>query len=242
MLSFFKKRNKITDISWLGVDMHSHILPGIDDGSPDVATSIEFVKALQNLGFEKLICTPHIYKDLYPNTLMSVEDAKRKLQAGIDNAKISIKLDSAAEYMIDQDFDPKSALCELPKKHVLLEMSYLTESPNVLNTIFDLQIKGYIPILAHPERYTYYFKDLKKLSLFKEKGCLMQLNLLSILGYYGKDVKQMAERLLKGNIYNLAGTDLHHNEHLSALTEGVKSGRLHHLLKSCEFKNKELFG
>ena len=241
MFNFFSKGNKVTDISWLGVDMHSHILPGIDDGSPDVATSIEFVKALQNLGFDKLICTPHIYKDLYPNTSMSIADAKQKLQAEMDKAKISIQLSSAAEYMLDQDFDPKSALCELPKKHVLIEMSYLTESPNVKTAMFDLQIKGNVPVLAHPERYTFYFKDKSKLKRFKEKGCLMQLNILSILGYYGKDVRQKAESLLKDNMYDLAGTDLHHDKHLDAITSGIQSGKLYDLLGKYEFKNKELF-
>lgn len=241
MFSFFSKGNKVTDISWLGVDIHSHILPGIDDGSPDVATSIEFVKALQNLGFDKIICTPHIYKDLYPNTPASINVAKRNLQAEMERANITLKLDAAAEYMLDQDFDPNSILCELPKKHVLIEMSYLTESPNTKETIFDLQINGYIPILAHPERYTFYFKDKTRLKRFKEKGGVMQLNILSILGYYGKDVKVSAEQLLKDNLYDFIGTDLHHEKHLQALTEGVQSGKLYTLLGNYNFKNKEVF-
>ena len=240
MINFFSKNNKVTDIAWLGVDMHSHILPGIDDGSPDVATSIQFVKALQNLGFQKLICTPHIYKDLYPNTSSSIDDAKQKLQTEMDKAKITITLDSAAEYMLDQDFDLNTELCTLPNKHLLVEMSYLTESPSVNDSLFNLQIKGFKPILAHPERYTFYFKDMSRLKQFKEKGCLLQLNLLSIIGYYGKDVKQLAELLLKENLYDLAGTDLHHDKHLQALTQSVQSGKLHDLLSSSIFRNKEL--
>jgi len=242
MFSFFSKGNKVTDISWLGVDIHSHILPGIDDGSPDVATSVVLVSALQKLGFQKLICTPHIYKDLYPNTMTTITEAKKILQEAIDVAKIEVQLEAAAEYMLDQDFEPKSSLCELPKRHVLIEMSYLTESPNVKESIFALQIKGSIPILAHPERYTYYFKDKTKLKRFKEKGCLMQLNLLSILGYYGNDVKNLAETLLKHKMYDFAGTDLHHEKHLKALTDGVESGKLYQLLNNYEFKNREVFG
>lgn len=242
MFSFFSKKNKVTDISWLGVDVHSHILPGIDDGSPDVTTSIHFVKALQELGFSKLIATPHIYKELYPNTSETIKAAKTSLQAAMDQQNISLKLGSAAEYMIDQDFSLDSPLCTLDGKHVLIEMSYLNESPGISQTIFDIEIKGYKPILAHPERYIFYFKDKIRLKRFKEKGCLLQLNLLSILGYYGKEVKQLAEVMLKENMYDLAGTDLHHEKHLNSLTEAVVSGRLFELIGNNNFYNKEIFG
>jgi len=241
MLSFFSKKNKVTDISWLGVDMHSHILPGIDDGSPDVSTSLRFVKSLQELGFEQLICTPHIYKELYPNTFETIASAKGLLQGALDNANISLRLSAGAEYMIDQDFSLNEPLCSLDSKHLLIEMSYLNESPGISQTIFDIEIKGYKPVLAHPERYIFYFKDKSRLKRFKEKGCLLQLNLLSILGYYGKDVKQLAEILLKENMYDLAGTDLHHDKHLAVLTESIQSGRLFDLIGHYGFRNKELF-
>ncbi|QNN41466.1 tyrosine-protein phosphatase [Pedobacter roseus] len=242
MLSFFSKKNKVTDISWLGIDMHSHILPGIDDGSPDVATSLRFVKSLQELGFEQLICTPHIYKELYPNTFETISSAKALLQSALDIANVSLKLNAGAEYMIDQDFNLNEQLCSLDSKHLLIEMSYLNESPGISKTIFDVEIKGYKPILAHPERYIFYFKDKNKLKRFKEKGCLLQLNLLSIIGYYGKDVKQLAEVLLKEKMYDLAGTDLHHDKHLSTLTDAVQSGKLYDLLGNYPFKNQEIFG
>ncbi|QIL39224.1 histidinol phosphatase [Pedobacter sp. HDW13] len=242
MFSFFSKKNKVTDISWLGVDMHSHILPGIDDGSPDVSTSVRFVKSLSELGFEKLIATPHILKELYPNTPESIAKAKVDLQNALDIANISTKLEAGAEYMIDQDFTLDQVLCPLDQKHLLIEMSYLSESPGVSQTIFDVEIKGYHPVLAHPERYIFYFKDKSRLKRFKEKGCLLQLNLLSILGYYGKDVKQLAESLLKEKMYDLAGTDLHHDKHLHTLTEAVHSGKLYDLVGAYAFKNYEIFG
>jgi protein-tyrosine phosphatase len=241
MFNLFSKRSKITDISWIGVDIHSHILPGIDDGSPDVATSLKYIKALQELGFRKLICTPHIYRDLYPNTPVTIAAAKALLKEELDAQKVDVVLDSAAEYMLDQDFDSRALLCTLPKKHLLIEMSYLAESPNIKEIIFDLRIKGYVPVLAHPERYIYYFKDKARLLRFKEKGCLMQLNLLSILGYYGKDVQKMAKTLLKANLYDFVGTDLHHDNHLHALTHGIKSGKLHDLIGDYTFKNMEIF-
>jgi len=241
MFSFFSKKNKVTDISWLGVDMHSHILPGIDDGSPDVATSVHFVKSLQELGFNQLICTPHIYKELYPNTSETISSAKASLQMALESERISIKLNAGAEYMVDQDFTLEGHLCTLDQKHLLIEMSYLSESPGISQTIFDIEIKGFKPILAHPERYTFYFKDRTRLKRFKEKGCLLQLNLLSILGYYGKDVKQLAEVLLKEKMYDLAGTDLHHDKHLNVLRESILSGKLYDIIGCYNFKNKELF-
>jgi protein-tyrosine phosphatase len=241
MLSFFSKKNKVTDISWLGVDIHSHILPGIDDGSPDLVTSVGFVKSLQELGFDQLIATPHIYQELYPNTKEIIFNAKDLLQQEMNKADISLKLSAGAEYMVDQDFKIDDSLCTLDQKHLLIEMSYLNESPGISQTIFDLEIKGYKPVLAHPERYTFYFKDKSRLKRFKEKGCLLQMNLLSILGYYGKEVKQLAETLLKDKMYDFAGTDLHHDKHLNTLTAAVQSGRLYDLLGQYGFKNQEIF-
>ncbi|RZL47121.1 MAG: histidinol phosphatase [Pedobacter sp.] len=241
MLNFFSKKTKVTDISWLGVDMHSHILPGIDDGSPDVATSVHYVKSLEALGFNHLICTPHIYKELYPNTKETIQASLVQLQEKLITQDVSLTLEAGAEYMIDQDFNLNVPLCPLQKKHILVEMSYLTETPGISQVMFDLQIKGLTPVLAHPERYTFYFKDKNRLKRFKEKGCLLQLNLLSILGYYGKEVKHLAEVLLRENLYDLAGTDLHHDKHLSVLTEAVQSGKLYDLIGQYPFKNKELF-
>jgi tyrosine-protein phosphatase YwqE len=241
MLSFFLKKNKVTDISWLGVDIHSHILPGIDDGSPDLVTSVRFVKSLQELGFDQLIATPHIYQELYPNTKEIIFNTKDLLQQEMNKADISLKLSAGAEYMIDQDFKIDDSLCTLDQKHLLIEMSYLNESPGISQTIFDIEIKGYKPILAHPERYTFYFKDKSRLKRFKEKDCLFQLNLLSILGYYGKEVKQLAEALLKEKMYDFAATDLHHDKHLYTLTEGVQSGRLYDLIGNYGFRNQEIF-
>lgn len=241
MLSFFSKKNKVTDISWLGVDIHSHILPGIDDGSPDLETSVRFVKSLTELGFNQLIATPHILKELYPNSKETITKARQGLQTALNQANISTKLGSGAEYMIDQDFNLNEELCALDHKHILIEMSYLSESPGISQTIFDLEIKGFKPVLAHPERYTFYFKDRSRLKRFKEKGCLLQLNLLSVLGYYGKEVKQLAELLLKERMYDLAGTDLHHDKHLLTLTEAVQTGKLYDLVGNYGFKNQEIF-
>ena len=241
MLNFFSKKKKVTDISWIGVDMHSHILPGIDDGSPDLETSIKFVRSLQNLGYDQLICTPHVYQELYPNTQATIFSSHGVLLAEMQKQNISLEIHAAAEYMVNQDFDLSVPLCPIKNQFLLIEMSYLTESPNMTQSIFDVEIKGLKPILAHPERYTFYFKDKSKLKEYKEKGCLLQLNILSVLGYYGKEVKQFAGYLLENNMYDLAGTDLHHDKHLHVLSNAVESGELYKILGHYEFKNRALF-
>jgi len=241
MFSFFKKRNLITDISWLGVDIHSHILPGIDDGSKEIGQSLSYIRQMQELGFEKLFFTPHIYTELYPNTPETIFPALQSVQDSLKAENNSIPIGAAAEHMVDYSFVVSDDHLCLPGKHILIEMSYLSETPGIEKVIFDLQIKGYNVILAHPERYNFYHKTLERYHRLREMGCLFQLNLLAVVGYYGKDVKQASEYLLKNNLYDLAATDLHHDKHMSLLTRVVRNGELHQLLGHYEFKNRQLF-
>ncbi|WP_285009826.1 tyrosine-protein phosphatase [Pedobacter faecalis] len=241
MFSFFKKKTRVDNIEWLGIDVHSHLLPGIDDGSPDVTQSVALIKQLNELGFRKFLCTPHIFKELYPNTCDTINPALAQTREALTKAKINVELGAAAEYMIDENFEISDDLMCLPEKYLLIEMSYLNESPNIEKTIFDLQIKGYNIILAHPERYVFYHKSLTKLERYKDMGVMLQMNLLSPTGYYGKEVKRAADYLLERRYYDLTGTDLHHDKHLQALTDAVKSGYLYEKLGEYPFKNKEVF-
>jgi len=242
MFSIFKKKTElVTDISWLGVDIHSHLLPGIDDGSPDVETSIKLIKGLHELGFHKFICTPHIFTELYPNTPETILPALDLVKNALKEAKLDVEISAAGEHMVDDRFEVREGLMCLSNKFILIEMSYLYESPNIEQVIFDLQVSGYEVILAHPERYTFYYKDFSKFQRYKDMGVMFQLNLLSVTGYYGKEVKKTAEYLLNSNLYDLAATDLHHENHLKALTSGITSGLMHEKLGRYLFKNKELF-
>lgn len=242
MFSIFKKKTSgVTDINWLGVDIHSHLLPGIDDGCKDVAESVSFIKRLQDLGFEKLICTPHIFTELYPNSSETILPALKKVKDELVKQNVDIEIGAAAEYMIDEQFTIHPDLIALPGKHLLIEMSYLNEYPKIEQVIFDLQIKGYSIILAHPERYNFYHQNYKSYQRLKDHGCIFQLNLLAISGYYGKDVKRTAEYLLEHKLYDVAGTDLHSERHLGVLEKLVNSGKLFDLLGYYKFKNMELF-
>lgn len=242
MLSFFKSKSPlVTDLSWLGVDLHSHLLPGLDDGAPDLETSLFLIGKLNELGFTKFICTPHVFKELYPNTPATIGSALDEVKKALLKTDSKLEIAAAAEYMIDGDFNINEPLQAMDGNYILIEMSYLSETPNIEQIIFDLQIKGYTVILAHPERYNFYHKNLSRYQRLKDMGCLFQLNLLAVTGYYGKEVKQVSSFLLEQKYYDLAATDLHHEKHLMALTQVVKNGELFRLIGDYPFKNKKLF-
>lgn len=238
MFSFFKNKKPIVrDLKWLGVDIHSHLLPGIDDGSPDVDESISLLTKLKELGIDRFICTPHIFKELYPNTAETINSSLERTRAALVKANLDVKIAAAAEYMLDENFEMSDVMMCLPDKHILVEMSYLNETPNIEQIIFNLQIKGYTVILAHPERYNFYHQDHDRFHRFHDMGVLLQLNLLSATGYYGREVKTASEYLLKNRLYRLAGTDLHHQKHYNALKHHVENGYLFDKLGNYPFEN-----
>ncbi len=245
MFSFFRKKREEVTFDWLGTDIHSHLLPGIDDGSTDPDTSISYLKALNELGFSKFICTPHIFKELYPNTQDTIETALANVIAHRDFKQLGIEIAAAAEYMIDPDFDDifkEDHRMILPGNFILIEMPFLSEAHDMEKTIFSICLAGLKPILAHPERYGYYGRDQSRLLRFKEMGCLLQLNLLSMTGYYGKDAKDLAQKLMKSELYALAGTDFHHQRHLAVFRKPEAWQATIGKLRDYPFKNKELFG
>lgn len=228
----------------MGVDIHSHILPGIDDGSKDLASSISYIRGLSELGIRKFICTPHIFTELYPNSARSIFPALDLLRKELHLQNIDVEVQAAAEYMLDLDFielqKSDNLLC-LKDKFILVEMSYQVETRDIDQFIFDLTSKGYQPVLAHPERYLYYHNNFQKYRRLKEQGCLFQVNLLSLAGYYGKGAKQVVLSLLKENMIDLVGTDLHHINHLDSIRKFVQSGDAGRLLGNYPVRNLELF-
>jgi len=219
MISFFKKRSHAAvDFSAIGTDMHSHLLPGIDDGAQDAAQSLELIKGLRELGFSRFVTTPHIMADLYPNTAATIEAAFQKLkQAG----GADIPVQPAAEYMLDENFDKvlgeNQPLFCLRDKTVLVEFSFITTAINYKERLFELQIKGYQPVLAHPERYLYFAEARNIYHELRSAGCQFACNLLSFTGYYGKVSLELANFLLKNDCIDYLGTDLHHHRHLESL-------------------------
>lgn len=244
MLSFFKKKEyAISDFSHLGLDIHSHLIPGIDDGADTIETSLQLIRVLQKIGFKQLYTTPHVMSDLYPNTKANILDGLEKLKIAVKAAGIDIEIGAAAEYYMDEYFENiihNEELLALPNNRVLVEMSFVTAPPNLFHYIFKLQTKGYKPILAHPERYLFLKKDFTQYSRLKEYGCEFQLNVLSLIGHYGKPVQEVAFKLLKHKMIDYLGTDLHHHRHAELLQEALKDHKVREILSTYEFANHKL--
>lgn len=246
MFSIFKKKYSETpDLSGIGTDMHSHLLPGIDDGSPDVDVSESLIDGLKELGYRNFICTPHIMWDLYRNTPDTIQQAANNLHEHLSGKDKLVPFRPAAEYYMDEHFadllEKKAPLLTIKDNWVLVEFSFVSPPINRSENFFQLQINGYRPILAHPERYNYLAGQREVFQELKDAGCLLQVNLLSFTGYYGKTAQELAEYLLKMNMIDLLGTDLHHHRHLEALRRSPRLNiPVNKLLDSGKLKNPEI--
>lgn len=238
-----EKVRSLGKLSFLEVDIHNHLLPAIDDGSQSVEDSLELIKGLSGLGLQQFICTPHIMDGVHPNTKTTINTAYAALDKALKEKSSKVKIFAAAEHMIDDGIGPliaKDNLCIMPGGYVLIEMSYLSESKALFQTILDIQNLGYKPILAHPERYNYYHYNFDMYKQIKDAGCLLQLNLLSVSRYYGTEVKVAALTMLKSGMYDFVGTDLHHQKHLAALQDVVAKYPIRDMLKTCNILNPTL--
>lgn len=225
MFSFFKKNIEpagLFDFSGMAMDIHCHLLPGIDDGSPDVETSLDLLRQLMAAGISRFICTPHVIGDLYRNTPETIHNALLLLKNACEANHMEVELSAAAEYMLDDYFmelmHSKAPLLTLKKNYLLTELSYATAPGNLEKFAFEMNIAGYQPLMAHPERYFYYHKNYAIYQRMKDLGFLLQVNLLSLTGYYGKAAAKAARYIITNNLHDFIGTDLHHANHLQALT------------------------
>ena len=225
-MNFFRLKKNIPvypGFSWLSQDIHSHILPGIDDGSPDIETSLTLLRSLSDAGIKKFICTPHIIGDMYRNTPETINDALERLQTAVRQNGIPVEISAAAEYMLDDHFmellHSKEPLMKLTKNYILTELSYSTAPEKLEEISFEINTNNYQPLMAHPERYPYYHRNYKAYGRLKELGFSLQVNLLSLTGYYGKSVAKAAKYILDNDLADFVGTDLHHFNHLNVLTD-----------------------
>lgn len=222
MFGIFSKKTFLRDLIPDGhVDIHCHILPGIDDGAATTEDSLFLTQSLKNLGFSQCIATPHIMGSTWENTPETISSAYKKLN---DEKEIPLNLSYAAEYMIDPNFTKlyqSEQLLTLKDKHVLVEISYLNPPVQLFDIFFELQVAGYQPVLAHPERYIYYHKKFDQYHRIKNAGCHLQLNLLSTVGYYGPVVAEASLKLLKSGLIDFVGSDVHHEKHIQAFDQKV---------------------
>jgi protein-tyrosine phosphatase len=246
MFSFFKNKRPAapSGIGNLHCDVHSHLIPGIDDGVPDMETSLRLIRGLVDLGYTKIITTPHINADIFPNTPAIIRAGQAAVTDELQRQKIDVEFGAAAEYM-DEHFSQMLAagepLLTLKDNLVLVELSFAVPAINLKEILFDLQLKGYQPVLAHPERYLYFGANKDWYEQLRNAGCLFQLNLLSFAGYYGRESQQLAEYLIKKEYVDLLGTDMHHQRHLEVLGSSERIQRtVDKLLASGLVKNPEL--
>ena len=244
MIHFFKQKNPFLRdlIPDNFVDIHSHLLPGIDDGATCIEDTECLIKGLEKVGIKKFVTTPHVMGEVWKNTSLEIT---KKLSTTIHELKIpdiDKHLKAAAEYMIDEEFRElfkKERLLTLKENYVLVEMSYISPSLQLYDILFELQSAGYQPILAHPERYNFYHHSLDYYKKLKNAGCLFQLNMLSATGYYGEHITKISNSLVKEGLIDFIGSDLHHSRHLESLYNRISLKNYEYLTPI--FQNNSIF-
>lgn len=230
----------VNDMSFLGADMHSHFLPGIDDGAQTIEDSIELITQMQQLGYKRIVTTPHIKVDNYPNTSNIILSQLAEVKHALAERGINMPIHAAAEYYIDDyfltllDTEP---LLTIWKNEVLVEISFMFEPIQLGEIIFRLTSRSYQPIMAHPERYMYYHQDFDKYEELKNRGCYLQMNINSLMGYYGKAVKQVAEKLFSMGMYDYVGSDMHNIKHAEVVHSITQKQDIMALLQSKPLRN-----
>ena len=220
MLTFFKSKillkNLIPDNY---IDILSHLFPSIDDGALTFEDTLQLITSLQKFGTCQFITTPHIMQYVWDNTYEEIKLKEKETVLQLLKKDFNAPLKAAAEYLMDDHFVnlfQAGQLLTLTENYVLIEMSYLNPPIQLYSILFDLQVAGYVPVLTHPERYLFYHSNLNEYNKLKKAGCLFQLNLLSVVGYYGLGIRKIAEQLLKKGMYDYVGSDVHHHKHIAA--------------------------
>ena len=224
---FFFKKNKtvLKDlIPENHIDIHSHLLFGIDDGAKTFDDSLSLTSAMIDFGVKEFITTPHIIQHVWENNAEIITTKEKEVVSLLQQNNINLPFKAAAEYLMDDHFVKlfqSGPLLTLKDNYVLVEMSYINAPIQLYDIIFDLQVAGYKPVLAHPERYVFYHKNFSEYTKLKKSGCLFQLNMLSAVGYYGGGVFLTAKKLLENGMIDYVGSDVHHNKHIEAFHNKV---------------------
>ncbi len=243
--NIFKKEEPLVpfSLSALQVDIHSHLIPGIDDGSKTMEETLKLAKGLVSLGYRKAITTPHVMSDYYKNTPEIILSGLQELRSALAKEKIPLDIEAAAEYYCDFEFMEKiksNNILSFGDNYVLIECSFVDPPLQFDEAIFQLQTHGYKPILAHPERYPYWHRKTAQFDSFRDKDLLLQVNLLSLMGRYGPEVKAMGEWLIENDRIAWLGTDLHNEMHLEELANLKLKASLVEKIQQTSFLNTTL--
>lgn len=245
LFDWLKKDNNHTngiDLSVLHTDIHSHLIPGIDDGSPDMDTSLALLKELEMLGYKKIITTPHIKTEYFQNDVTKLDDLCERLRRAARFEGIKLDIEVGAEHLLDEGVNQRiknGQFKTFGDNYLLVELPFMFPPFGLDGYIFELQLAGYKLILAHPERYLYWLNDFNQFIRLKDSGVLFQVNIISLGNYYGKDVYNLAKKLIDNNMVELLGTDTHSAKHIEAVRKSCSSSLLKKLLESGRIINKE---
>lgn len=227
----------------LKTDVHSHFIPGIDDGAQTIDESIALVKAMSEFGFTKVITTPHIMGDTYRNGKHNILPGLEIVREAIKKENLPITIEAAAEYYIDADLEEKIKVKDIlsfGNNYVLFEMPFVSEPNNLANVIFELQLAGYKPVMAHVERYQFWHHNFNKIIDLRDKGVYLQMNISSLTGTYSPQVKKIAERMIDEKIVDLLGSDCHHLGHIELLKQACYLPYLEKAINTCDLINTKL--
>ncbi|NRA11529.1 MAG: capsular biosynthesis protein [Crocinitomicaceae bacterium] len=231
------------DLSQFGVDMHSHLIPGIDDGSESIDETIAMLAKFESFGYKKIVTTPHIMSDYYRNTPEIIHRGMEKVRSSIKEHNLSIELEAAAEYYFDetllQKLEKKEKLLTFGDNYVLFEFSFHSEPNQIDQLYFEFLAQKYKPVLAHFERYAFTLGSIDKAAEWRDMGINIQMNFNSLSGHYGPEVKKQAELLVDEKLIDFVATDCHRMDHLIILESNLKSPYVHKLA-NLDLKNREL--
>ena len=238
-LSLFKKifgkgeQLPAVDFSSIGTDLHSHLIPGIDDGAKTMDETLSLIRAQYDLGIRKFITTPHIMSDYFRNTPEIILGGLEEVRKVLKQENIDVEINAAAEYYIDDGFVKKlenEKLLTFGNNHLLVEISYINCPDNLREIIFNIQLHQYKVVLAHPERYPYWYKKFDEYRHLHDSGVLLQININSLTGYYGDGAKMIAEKLIDNNMVDAIGSDMHNQKHVDAMRRVCKEKYFHKIL------------
>lgn len=235
MFNFFRKKTNAK--LFYSTDVHCHILPGVDHGAKDLNNAIELIKAQMDMGINQIILTPHITKSTFENNPDTIKAAYEVFCKAMETSGLDVKFAVSAEYRHDEfslaQFG-KDIFIPMPDEHILIENAYQQERLDLDDIIFDLQLKNFTPIMAHPERFPYYTDRKERFKQLHNAGALFQVNLMSFTGYFGRRALSNAEWLLNNDLIDFLGSDIHNMEHVEIIRDFIKTKDYRRIAKKLE--------
>ena len=241
MFNIFKKKPKPEAKLFYHTDVHSHILPGVDHGAQNIDDSLEMLRAQIDMGITHVMCTSHVTAETFENTPETLTEAYNVLKVAVKEEGLPVEIFASAEYRIDEYWNKEyeaGHLLPMPGNHILLENSFVQELIGIDNLLFDLQVKGYRPILAHPERYRYYYDRKERYKSLHKASVKFQINILSLAGYFGNGARETALWLIQNNLCDMFGSDMHGMDHAEVIKDYISSKEWRKLCDKHDLPNR----